>query len=104
MTQLCDMTATTLQTMVQRRECSATEIAESCSNRIEAMEPKVKGFVQFDRSATMKQAKVLDSSEVKGPMHGIPVAIKDTIDVAGLIFSWGSAGHSHRIPSLHALV
>ena len=104
MTQLCDLTAATLQTMIRRRECSASEIAASCCDRIEAMEPTVKGFVQFNRSAAIEQARLLDSSEPKGPLYGIPVAIKDTVDVAGFICSWGTPIHQHRIPSRDALV
>lgn len=104
MIELCDLTATALQQKLQRRECSAAEVAESCCDRIESLEPKVKSFVHYERSAVVEQARRLDSSGARGPLHGIPVAIKDTIDVAGLICSWGTAVHGKRIPTQDAAV
>lgn len=99
MTELCELSAVELRTMIGRGDCSATDIAKSCCDRIEASEPAVKGFVQFDRASTLEQAKKLDATRQKGPLHGIPVAIKDTIDAAGLVCSWGTPIHARRIPT-----
>jgi Asp-tRNA(Asn)/Glu-tRNA(Gln) amidotransferase A subunit family amidase len=60
--------------------------------------------VHFDRVAALDQAKRLDAAEPSGPLHGIPIAIKDTIDVAGYVCSWGSPIHARRVPTQDAVV
>jgi Asp-tRNA(Asn)/Glu-tRNA(Gln) amidotransferase A subunit family amidase len=104
MSELCELSALALQTMLRRGDCSATEIIQACCDRIEALEPDVKGFVHIDRAAAMMQARALDASEHRGLLCGIPVAIKDTIDVSGFVCSWGSPAHANRIPSRDAYV
>ncbi|HTV29317.1 MAG TPA: amidase [Xanthobacteraceae bacterium] len=74
------------------------EVVQACCDRIEATDQAVKGFVHFSRSAAVEQAKQLDSTGQKGAMHGIPIAIKDTIDVAGFVCSWGSPIYARRVP------
>ncbi len=98
MTELYDLSAVTLLALIRGGDCSASEIVQSCFDRIEASEPAVKGFVQFNRSAAIEQARRLDSGEPRGALHGIPIAIKDTIDVADFVCSWGTPIHAHRIP------
>src|SRR5487761_76218 len=104
MTELYELSAAALATMIRGGECSATEVARSCCDRIETADPDVKGFVHYDRAAAMTQAQRLDAGEPRGPLRGVPIAVKDTIDVAGFVCSWGSPIHARRVPSRDALV
>jgi Asp-tRNA(Asn)/Glu-tRNA(Gln) amidotransferase A subunit family amidase len=104
MTELCALSAVTLQAMIRNGDCSATEAVQSCCDRIETADRAVKSFVHFDRSAAIEQAKRLDLGEPRGLLHGIPIAIKDTIDVAGYVCSWGSPIYARRVPPQDALV
>ncbi len=67
---------------------------ERCLARIEQWEPTVKAWVVVDREGARRQAEILDvelqAGKSRGPLHGIPVGIKDIIDVQGLPTRAGS--------------
>ena len=78
------------------RQVKAEELVEACIARIEAREPTVQAFEVFDPDYARDQAKALDAGPVRGPLHGIPLAVKDIIDTADMATGWGSpiyAGH-----------
>src|SRR5687768_9315735 len=62
-------------------------ILEGCLRRINAVEDRVQGFCLIDADGAMAQAEKLRAEATKGrwrgPLHGVPVAIKDVINVAG---------------------
>ena len=82
------------------RKFSPTELTAALLKRIEQLQPKLHAFIRLDADAAMHQAKTaehdLHAGRSKGPLHGVPVGIKDIIDVAGL----PTTGHSkiHRQP------
>lgn len=69
-------------------------LLQGCLKRIDAVEDKVQGFCLIDRDGALAQAKALRteaaSGQFRGPLHGIPVAVKDVIDVAGMPTRAGS--------------
>jgi Asp-tRNA(Asn)/Glu-tRNA(Gln) amidotransferase A subunit family amidase len=69
-----------------RRSC--VEVLDACLAKIDEWEPKVRAWVVVDRDGARAQASRLDeelaSGTDRGPLHGIPLGIKDIIDVAGL--------------------
>lgn len=73
---------------IERLELTPTELTEACLARIERLEPRIEAFVTIDSSGAMAAASTLQEELARGhrrgPLHGIPVAIKDLIDVAGL--------------------
>ncbi|MDR3636715.1 MAG: amidase [Isosphaeraceae bacterium] len=75
-----------------RRTCR--EVLEQCFERIEEWEPKVRAWVIVDRNGALEQARKLDdeltAGKCRGPLHGIPIGIKDIIDVAGLPTACGA--------------
>jgi Asp-tRNA(Asn)/Glu-tRNA(Gln) amidotransferase A subunit family amidase len=70
------------------------EILESCLAQVDEWEPKVHAWVVLDRERAIEQARGLDvelrNDKDRGPLHGIPIGIKDIIDVAGLPTACGS--------------
>ena len=74
---------------------TASDLVEFCLSRIEQFEPTVKAWVLVDSDAARRDAKRLDELGGRGnwvgPLHGIPLGIKDIVDVAGFPTKAGSA-------------
>jgi aspartyl-tRNA(Asn)/glutamyl-tRNA(Gln) amidotransferase subunit A len=79
---------------VRRRERTSVELVERCLRRIDELESRVRAWVIVDRTGALDQARKLDAELAagrwRGPLHGIPIGIKDIIDVAGFPTSAGS--------------
>jgi Asp-tRNA(Asn)/Glu-tRNA(Gln) amidotransferase A subunit family amidase len=99
---LADLTATELAGLLSTRNCSSEEIVRDCLARIEALDSSVRAFVDVRGEAALDQARICDKTEPSGPLHGIPVAVKETIDAAGFRCPWGTPIHSHRVASSDA--
>jgi len=73
---------------VRTRETTATELVSECLERIETSDGDLQAFVSVQASDALARAAELDAcaetGRFAGPLHGIPVAIKDIVDVAGL--------------------
>src|SRR5680860_524931 len=67
-----------------RKELSPIELLDACLQRVERLEPPVRAFVTLDIEGARARARELTVGELQGPLHGIPVGVKDLIDVAGL--------------------
>ncbi len=66
-------------------EVSPLEVTEACLARIEALDDELRAFLHVDASGALATASaVMDRSEPRGPLFGIPLAIKDLLDVSGM--------------------
>ena len=78
-------------------------LLEQCLSRCDAVEPQVQAWEVLDRDACLRQARDsaarLRSGQSLGPLDGIPVAIKDVIDVAGLPTKAGSRTREQQAPA-----
>jgi aspartyl-tRNA(Asn)/glutamyl-tRNA(Gln) amidotransferase subunit A len=76
-----------LQRRIHRRELSSTEVVRAYLSRIESVDPKVQAFVYVDAEGALEQATRLDrdlaEGRLRGPLHGVPIGVKDMIDVEG---------------------
>ncbi len=94
----------------QIREGTLTseELVQTCLERIRALEPKVQAWQFLDEEHALAQARALDerkrNGEPIGPLHGIPVGIKDIIDTADMPTENGAALHQGRTPRDDAAV
>ncbi|WPZ32650.1 amidase [Thalassobaculum sp. OXR-137] len=81
---------------------TAVDLLTSVLSRIDAREPSVRAWLHVDREGAMAEAKRLDAERaagtVRGPLHGIPIGIKDVIDVAGMPGTHNSPLHQGRVP------
>jgi len=102
--ELYRLTARQLLALLRAKECTAQDVLESCLARIDEREATVRAFVQVDREGALRRARELDSQTPSPPLHGLPIAIKDTIDVAGLRCTRGTPVHASRIPDRDAVV
>lgn len=75
-------------------QTTCVDVLEACLQRTEQQEPKVRAWVLLDRDGALQRARQLDADLSqgcdRGPLHGIPVGIKDIVDVAGLPTAAGS--------------
>jgi Asp-tRNA(Asn)/Glu-tRNA(Gln) amidotransferase A subunit family amidase len=85
-----------------------SDLVEQCLQRIEQLEPKIKAWVFVDAAGARREAqrleKVQQDGEDIGPLHGIPVGIKDIIDVAGWPTKCGSPLRESHIANRDAAV
>lgn len=88
MTALHWLSATELAHAFSTKELSPVEVLKSLLARIEVLDSKLHAFIRLDADAAMQAAvqaeREIFSGRIRGPLHGIPVGIKDIIDVAGL--------------------
>lgn len=89
------MTITELARALRRRETSARQLAETALARAHELNPTLNAFVLIDDEGARAAARAADEQLLAGadlgPLHGVPVAVKDLIDMAGLPTSCGSA-------------
>jgi len=79
------------------------KLLEACLRRIDAAEQEVHGWCLLDRDRALAQAQTLrqeaEAGRIRSPLHGIPIAVKDVLDVAGLPTRAGSATRAAVAPS-----
>jgi Asp-tRNA(Asn)/Glu-tRNA(Gln) amidotransferase A subunit family amidase len=82
--------------MAVRGRASAEERVRECLERIEAREGELRAWAWLDADAALAQARERDAEAPRGPLHGLPVGVKDVIDTADMPTEYGSpiyAGH-----------
>ncbi len=85
--------------VVASGEASAEELTRACLDRIAAREDAVGAFAYLDPEHALDQARKLDRGPRLGPLHGVPVGVKDTYDTADMPTAYGSPiyeGHRPR--------
>ncbi|MBR2815896.1 MAG: amidase [Reyranella sp.] len=82
------LTASAAAHAIATRKLSPVELTQALLDRIERLDPKLNAFIRVDGEAALRAAKAAEaeavSGRLRGPLHGVPVGIKDIIDVAGL--------------------
>lgn len=89
-------------------EVSAATLVDSALAGIDAVNPKINAVVQIARDAARDSAREADvvrsRGESLGPLHGIPMTIKDSLDTAGIITTGGTVGRRNCVPDRDAVV
>src|ERR1044071_9473523 len=97
-TGLADKSLTELAELIRARSVSPMEVAESHLERIEALNPRLNAIVTLAPDL-LDRAAVLTRSEPIGPLYGMPLTIKDTIDTAGIRTTSGSKIRDSYVPT-----
>lgn len=95
-----------LSNRIREQKTSPVEAVEVCLNRIDTLNPKLNAFITVMRDGAREQAKVAEA-EIKagnwrGPLHGIPVSVKDFYDTAGVKTTAGFEQFKDRVPTSDA--
>jgi len=101
--EICYMGAGDLSKLVQSKEISPVEIIEAHLTRIDATEPVLNSFITLLADQARKSArqaeKDIQAGRYKGPLHGIPVALKDLYNTGGVRTTSGSRIFDTFIPT-----
>lgn len=97
-----------LSTVLRKRQLSPVELTRECLQRIEKANPALNAFILVTAELAMEQAQraedAIAQGKWRGPLHGIPIGLKDLIDTAGIPTTAGSELYKHRIPIHNAEV
>jgi len=104
----------TLETIIElaprlkRKQISPVELTRACLDRIERLNPSLNAFITVTPESALAEARAAESEishgQWRGPLHGIPIALKDLIDTAGTRTTAASALLEHRVPTEDAEV
>jgi aspartyl-tRNA(Asn)/glutamyl-tRNA(Gln) amidotransferase subunit A len=93
---------------LRRKEVSPLELTRDCLDRIEKLNPALNAFITVSTESALAEARAAENEiargDWRGPLHGIPVGLKDLIDAAGTRTTAGSALYENRVPTEDAEV
>jgi len=102
------LSASALSKLMAAKEVSPVEATEAYLERIESLDSTLRAFVTVTADAALAAAKVAEQEIAqgnhRGPMHGVPVAIKDQIYTQGVLTTGGSPVFNDHIPTINATV
>lgn len=93
---LHELSAWQAATLLACRQLKAEDLMRACLERVSERDGDVHAFAQIDPVAALAQARALDAGAVRGPLHGLPLGVKDLFDTSDLPTAYGSpiyAGH-----------
>jgi len=102
-------TARDLARAIRARELSAREVVSRHLDRIAAVNPRVNAVVTLRAEEALLEADAADrraarAGEDLGPLHGLPIAIKDLRDTAGIRTTYGSRAFADHVPDVDCLL
>jgi aspartyl-tRNA(Asn)/glutamyl-tRNA(Gln) amidotransferase subunit A len=87
---------------IAARELSPVDLTRAYLERIESVDPRVNSYITVTADRALEQARALEAEvargQNRGPLHGIPIGLKDNIDTAGILTTAASAVYADRIP------
>ncbi len=107
-TDLATLTLSEASARIKAGSVTSTQLTEACLARVQTYNPKLNAFITVLREQARSRARELDAEQragkLRGPLHGIPLALKDNIDTAGIRTTAASAVFDDRIPQQDAEV
>ena len=89
--------------LLRRKEISPVELTTNCLARIEQLNPTLNAFITVMNDSALSEARAaeaeINNGNWRGPLHGIPIGLKDLIDTAGIKTTCGSALFADRVPA-----
>jgi Asp-tRNA(Asn)/Glu-tRNA(Gln) amidotransferase A subunit family amidase len=87
---LNELSAGAAAAAIAARKITSQDLVRTCLDRIAAREDEVGAWAYLDRDRAMAEARARDGEAPRGPLHGVPVGIKDIIDTADMPTTYGS--------------
>lgn len=93
---------------IRNGETTSEAVVTACLDRINAVNDRVNAVVTLVADAALDAARAADAAQARGeslgPLHGVPMTIKDSLDTAGVISTWGLPPLAGRVPEEDATV
>lgn len=109
MSQIVDKSAAELLAMLRRRQISSVELLGAFRDTIERHDGAINAVVQTDYEGALRNAAAADEARARssgtgelGPLHGLPMTVKEAFDVAGMPTTWGMESHRGNIAGRNA--
>ncbi len=105
---LANLSLTEASARLQNRTVTSVQLTQAMLHRIKIYNPKVNAYITVLETESLAQAAALDAElkagHSRGPLHGIPIAMKDNIDTAGIRTTAASPMFKDRIPTADAAI
>jgi aspartyl-tRNA(Asn)/glutamyl-tRNA(Gln) amidotransferase subunit A len=102
------LSITELGAAYRARRLSPVEATRACLDRIARLDPELHAFITVTDDLAVAQARAAEAElargDDRGPLHGVPIALKDLIDTAGVRTTGGSGAFADRVPTEDAEV
>ena len=100
---MIDISIAEASDLLRRKKISPVELTTSCLARIEQFNPTINAFITVMHESALAQAREAEdeiaAGNWRGPLHGIPIGLKDLIDTAGVKTTCASALFADRVPT-----
>jgi amidase len=100
--------ATRIAREIRDGNLTSSEVVGGCLDRIEQVNPKINAVVQLVAERALREAGEMDRlaarNQFMGPLHGVPISLKDSLDTAGMVSTGGTMGRKDFIPDEDAPV
>ena len=97
-----ELSAAELARQIRDRKITPVEVAQTFLERIDALEPSLDAWVRVDGETVLSDAEQrqaeLESGAATGPLHGVPIGIKDIYHMAGIPTTAGSKVYANYVP------
>jgi len=106
--QLTGLTLSEAAAAVRSKQVSPVELTRACLARVDHLNPRLNAFITITAESALAEARAAEAEirarRWRGPLHGIPIAVKDLIDTAGVRTTAATASFKDRIPQEDAQV
>jgi Asp-tRNA(Asn)/Glu-tRNA(Gln) amidotransferase A subunit family amidase len=90
LSRLNELSAVELRAAIAKGDATCEDVARACLERVAAREKVVHAWVYIDPDAILAEARRLDAASKRGPLHGVPIGVKDVIDTYDMPTQMGS--------------
>jgi aspartyl-tRNA(Asn)/glutamyl-tRNA(Gln) amidotransferase subunit A len=106
--ELTNLTISEAAGLISRRELSPVELAQAHLERIQRLQPRLNSFITVTTETALERARLLEdethTGKIRGALHGIPLALKDLYETAGVRTTHGSTFYANYVPDADASV
>lgn len=103
---LAELSMQELAPLLRSREVSPVEVTRETLANVERFDPTLRAYIDVYADDALAAAAVAESEiaegRYRGPLHGVPVGVKDNLDVAGRVTTYGSKIHADHVPKADA--
>ena len=106
--ELVDTSVRALAAAIRAKKLSSFELVQAYLDRIEEVNPWLNAVVNLTAESALTEARKADTmlmqGKITGPLHGVPMTLKDSLNTAGVVTTWSVPGRSGYLPSRDATV